>query len=209
MWRRALLYSIVFWIPAFGQNSVTVTATRPANIQPDQVLLGVDVLTAMDATRDDVLSALQGSIVTAASLSGVRTVQQYVSNGAQSQAVQNLDWSFTLTAPLANFSSTLTQLTALQQAVAQKKNGMSVSFSVQGTQVSAQAQQSQTCSTADLLTDARAQAQKMAAAAGAGLGNVLAMSGATVSQPAGGALFSSPIAAPLCSMTVKFALTGF
>ncbi|HTP33678.1 MAG TPA: SIMPL domain-containing protein [Candidatus Acidoferrales bacterium] len=208
MWRRAFLF-LIFPVLIFGQNSVTVTATRPTSVQPDLISLNVDVLTDTDATRDDVLAALQGSIVTAANFSSLRTVQQYILNGTQGQNVQNLDWTFTLSAPLANFQATLTQLTALQQSVAQKKNGMSVSFSVQGTQVSAQAQQGQACSTSDLLSDARAQAQKMASAAGVGLGSVLAMSGATVSQPASGALFSSPYYAPVCSMTVKFALAGF
>ena len=114
-----------------------------------------------------------------------------------------------MTAPIGNFKSTVTQLQSLQQLITQKKNGMSVSFSVSGTQVSAQSQQAATCSTADLLADARAQAQKMAVAAGAGVGNVLAMSGATVTQPASGALFSSPASTPSCTITVKFALTGF
>jgi hypothetical protein len=86
---------------------------------------------------------------------------------------------------------------------------MSVSFSVQGTGLSQQAQQGQTCSTTDLLSDARAQAQKIASAAGAGLGNVLAMSATAVTRPASGALFSSPASLPVCSITVKFALTGF
>ena len=208
MWKRALLFLIAV-PPVLAQNSITVTATRPSNAQPDQILLSVDVLTGTDATRDDVLSALQGSIVTAANFSSVRTVQQYIVNGTQNQAVQDLDWTFTLTAPLANFKTTLSQLTALQQIVAQKKNGMSVSFSVQGTQVSPQAQQGVTCSASDLLSDARTQAQKMAVAAGAAVGSVLAMSGATVAQPASGALFSSPDYVPMCSMTVKFALTGF
>jgi hypothetical protein len=38
------------------------------------------------------------------------------------------------------------------------------------------------------LSDARAKAQQMAVAAGGAVGSVLALSGATVSQPAGGAL---------------------
>jgi len=136
-------------------------------------------------------------------------VQQFSQAGTQSQTTLNLDWTFVLTAPLANFKTTIAQLTALQQIVAQKKNGMSLSFSVGGTQLSPQALQGQTCSTADLLADARTQAQKMAVAAGGGLGSVLAMSGASLTQPAGGALFSSPVFVPVCALTVKFALTGF
>jgi uncharacterized protein YggE len=209
MWKHTLLPLVLITLPAFGQNSVTVSATRAVNGQPDLVLFSVDVLSPVDATRDDVLSALQGSLITSANFSGVRTIQQFVAAGAQGQTLVNLDWTFTLTAPLANFKTTISQLTALQQVVAQKKNGMSLSFSIAGTQLSPQAQQAQTCSTSDLLADARAQAQKMAVAANAGLGSVLAMSGATVTQPASGTPFSSPVSQPVCSLTVKFALTGF
>jgi uncharacterized protein YggE len=202
-----LLLLFLVSTPLFGQNSVTVTATRSTNVQPDLVQISVDVLTGTDASRDDVLNALQGSIVSATNFSGIRTTISYTTN--TNAQVSNLDWNFTVTAPLANFKTTLGQLQSLQQSVAQKKNGMSVSFSIQGTTLSPQAQQSQTCATTDLLSDARAQAQKMASAAGLGLGNVLAMSAATVTQPASGALFSSPASLPVCTMTVKFAVTGF
>jgi hypothetical protein len=201
------LYLLCLILPAtaLAQNSVTVTASRPINAAADLVVLSVDVLTANDVGRDDVFTAVQGSLLTPANFTGVRTTYQYVSN----REVDNLDWSFSLTAPIGNFKSTIAQLQALQQQLTQKKNGMSLSFSVSGTQVSGQAQQNVTCSASDLLSDARGQAQKMAAAAGAGVGNVLAMSSASVSQPASGALFSSPVSIPSCSLTVKFALTGF
>jgi uncharacterized protein YggE len=202
MWKSCLLVLILAG-SAIAQNSLTVTASRPTNATADLVVLTVDVLTPSDAGREDVFAALQGSIVTPANFRGVQTT--YPTSSIQGA----LDWSFTVTAPLGNFKITITQLQALQQLVAQKKNGMSVSFSVAGTQLSAQAQQGLTCAVADLLSDARAQAQKMAVAAGAGVGNVLAMSGATVTQPASGSLFSSPMSVPSCTLTVKFALTGF
>jgi hypothetical protein len=208
MW-KSLSLILLTGIPIFGQNSVTVTASRPTNAQPDLVVFNVDVLTGTNATRDDVLAALEGSVITAANFSGVRTIQQFSAVGVPQQSFQSLDWTFSLTAPLANFKATISQLTALQQIVAQKKNGMSLSFSIAGTQLSPQAQQGLTCSTADLLSDARTQAQKMAVAAGGALGSVLAMSSAAVTQPASGALFSSPVFQPVCSLTVKFALTGF
>jgi hypothetical protein len=183
-----------------------VTATRPTSATADLIVLSVDLITPTSLGRDDVFAAVQGSIVTPANFTGVRSIY---SVGTGSLLVNTLDWSFGVTAPIGNFNTTITQLQALQQLVTQKKNGMSVSFSVGGTQLSAQAQQGLTCSVADLLSDARAQAQKMAVATGAGVGNVLAMSGATVTQPASGALFSSPVSVPSCTLTVKFALTGF
>jgi hypothetical protein len=190
----------------FAQNSLTVTASRPVNAAADLVVLSVDVLTPMTAGRDDVFAAVEGSIVTPANFNTVRTSYQYLPNGSTNNS---LDWAFLVTAPIGNFKTTVNQLQALQQAVAQKNNGMSVSFALYGTQSSPQAQQAQSCSVTDLLADARAQAQKMAVAAGAGVGNVLAMSGATMTQPASGSLFSSPVGVPSCTMTVKFALTGF
>ena len=126
-------------LPIFGQNSITVAATRNASAQPDLIAIGVDVTSALDASRDDVLSALQGSVITAANFSSVRSVVQYLPSGTQSTST--LEWIFTLTAPLANFKTTIAQLGALQQILVQKKNGMALSYSIQGTQLSTQAQQ--------------------------------------------------------------------
>jgi len=47
----------------FGQldsNSVTVTATRNLNTQPDQALLEITVTSPLDATLDNVVALLQG-----------------------------------------------------------------------------------------------------------------------------------------------------
>jgi len=189
-----------------AQNSVTVTASRPTNAAADQIVFSVDLLTPRDIGRDEVFSALQGSIVSPETFTSVRTSYQLAGIGLQGTL---LDWTFLVTAPLGNFKTTVAQLQALQQSVAQKKNGMLVSFSVDGTKVSQQAQQAITCSVSDLLADARSQAQKIAVAAGAGVGNVLAISGATVTQQASGTLFSAPSSYPTCSLAVKFALTGF
>ena len=190
-------------------NSVTVTASRASTLQPDQIVFSIAVDTGMEATRDDVASALQPAGITLANFSSVNTVQR------QSGAV--LEWGFGLAVPIANMKSTVTLLTGLQQSLAQKKGGFTMSFSVQGTQVSQQAQQSQPCSVSDLISDARAQAQKMASAAGVSLGPILALSTSTSTPAPGGdafaagyyyqsSVYSNP---PACSMTVKFALGGF
>lgn len=85
-----------------------------------------------------------------------------------------------------------------------------MTFSVQGTQVSQQLQQSQPCVISDLLANARMQAQSLAAAAGFTLDVILAMSSTvstTVSNQA--ATLSSFLlgasTAP-CTVTVKFAV---
>jgi len=130
-----------------------------------------------------------------------------------------LEWAFGLSVPLANIAATAKTLTSLQQSIGQQNSGLTLSFNVQGTQVSQQLQQSQTCVLPDLLSDAQAQAQKLATAAGLGVGNILAMSSpttttvgsATPSISANGfATFgSSSLFAPVCSVTVKFALGRF
>jgi len=175
-------------------NTVTVTATRPSAAQPDQVVFTVNVTSGLNTSRDDVIAALQGSAITLANFTGVSTVQQY-SQGVPAQVQIKLQWSFSLTVPLTNMKSTTSSLTALQMSVAKANNGLSLSFSVQGTSVSAQAQQSQPCPLSDLLSDARAQATKIANAASMGLGSILAVSSSAISST--------------CALTVKFALGGF
>lgn len=189
---------VVFLAPLWAQNSITVTASRTSNAQADLAVFAIDVLTDLNTSRDEVVALGQGSILTAANFSTVRTVQIYQPDNGQKDY---LDWTFSVTAPLVNFKALAAQLTSLQQQVAQKQNGMSLSFSMQGTAVSAQALQALSCSMTNLMADARTQATKIAAAAGAGLGNVLAMASSTASG-------SVPAYSPTCALTVKFALTG-
>ena len=85
---------------------------------------------------------------------------------------------------LSSLKSTIALLSAVQTSTAKANNGMALSFSIQGTQVSQQLQQSQTCSLNDLIDDARAQGRKMASAAGMSLGAIQSMSSATVTTPA-------------------------
>ena len=68
----------------------------------------------------------------------------------------------------------------LEQTIAQNNSGLTLTFTVEGTQASQshKMQQSQPCSNADLIADATAQAQKLAAAAGLTLGPILRLSNA-------------------------------
>jgi len=154
---------------AFAQldsYTVTITASRTLNVQPDQAVIGVSFETALSAGLDDVLLQLQGSAITASDLTGVSTL-------GNSQQPMN-DWTFTLTVPLSGLNSTLIQLSKLQQTI---NSGFSyLDFNVQGLQVSPQLQAAQTCPLPELMTDARAQGLKLAQAAGFGLGPVLAIS---------------------------------
>lgn len=195
MFRTLVPLALLSAAVAFAQtnpNSITVTASRASSVQPDQVVFGVSVNSPLTASRDDVIAALQGSGITAANFSSVYTTQTV--NGTQ--FVTLLQWSFSVTAPLANLKSTIDTYTGLQMAFSKAKNGFSLSFSVQGMQASAQAQQSQPCSLPGLISDARAQALKIANAASATLGNIIRLSSAVSDTAA------------LCSATVTFGLTA-
>ena len=185
---------------AFGQltpNSVTVSANRNANLTPDQVILGVDLTGPTSTTRDDAVAALDGTGITAANYSSVRTSQTY--SGSQPQTV--IVWSFSLTVDFSAMKDTLAQLSAAQARLATKNNGLSMAYSVNGTQVSARLAQQTQCVLADLISDARAQAQKLASAAGMSLGSILALS--STASPTGST------AVPVCTLTAKFALGAF
>jgi uncharacterized protein YggE len=189
--------------------------------QPDQVLFAVNVQSGLNTSLDDVVAALQGSGITAANFVGLSVSPSllYVGTPAIPSTIvaPPMQWIFSLSAPLAKIKDTIAMLTALQKSVAQQNTGLMLSFNVQGTQVSAQAQQSHPCAASDLLNDARAQAQKLADAAGLSLGGILAMSsGTSVSGSVGTSVsvsavisFAPPVLPSVCSMTVKFALLRY
>jgi hypothetical protein len=156
---------------AFGQldsDTITIQASRAVNLTPDQVVFSVSVSAGPSTSLDQVVAALSNSDITAANFVGV-------TGGTSSQSP--LQWLFTLAAPLAKIKAAVASLTALQQSIAQNNSGMTLAFQVQGTQVSPASIQSQACSTADLVADAQAQAQNVAAAAmGLAIGPIVAIS---------------------------------
>jgi uncharacterized protein YggE len=160
--------------PLFAQlesHTLAISATRSINPQPDQVVFGLSVSSAATASLDQIVGALSGLGVTSANLTGVGN-----------SSPTTLQWSFTLAAPLSNLSATIGSLTKLQQTIAQNNSGLTSTFGVEGTQVSQQLQQSQSCSNTDLIADATAQAQKLAAAAGLTLGPILKLSNVPLAQ---------------------------
>ncbi|HEX5227364.1 MAG TPA: SIMPL domain-containing protein [Bryobacteraceae bacterium] len=204
---------------AFGQldsNSITVTATNNVALQPDQAVFAVSVTSPLTAGLDDVLAALAGSGITAANFSGVSTQSTISIIGNPgllpgTLPAPMLTWTFTLTGPLANTKATVASLTTLEQNIAKGKNGLALSFSIAGTQVSQQLAQSQTCSYSDLVASATTQAQALATAGGVTLGSILALSSATGNVASGpgyvnlvGFVLPNAASAP-CAITVKFA----
>ncbi len=174
---RWLIIVMLAGSPVFGQlesHTVSVTASRSINLQPDQALLSLTVTSATIAPMDQVVSALSSLGVTAANLNGV-------SNSSNPPSVL---WYFNMTAPLKSLTSTINSLTTLQQTITQNNSGLSLNFSVNGTQVSNQLRQSQSCSSSDLISDATAQGQKLAAAAGMSLGPLLSVSQVPLTVPA-------------------------
>jgi hypothetical protein len=133
------------------------------------VVFTVSVTSNPDATLDSVVAALAVLGITAGNFSSTQVVS--VSFGGEADLHQL--WAFTLPAPLSKLKDTISSLTSLQQTIAQKNAGLSMTFHVQGTQASPQP-----CSTPDLVSDARAQAQKLANAAGLSIGPVIGISDA-------------------------------
>lgn len=216
MQKTALVCVLMFSSsPAFGQlesNSITVSVSRNSTVQPDQVVFAVTVQSPLSTNLDDVIAAVQTSGITAANFTGVRS--SFVTVGPV-PLVPPLSWTFTLSVPFAKQTDTVASLTALQLNIGQNKSRLTMSFTISGTQVSTQVLQSQTCSLSGLISDAQAQAQNIAVAAGVTVGPILALSSAA-SGPAPAAfnfvsgafasVYVAPTSAPPCGLTVKFGL---
>jgi hypothetical protein len=157
--------------PVFGQvasPTLTITATRSVTPQPNDVAFELTVSSGATASLDQILAALSGLGITTADLASVFN-----------SASQPFQWSFTLAVPIAKLNTTIGSLTQLQQNIGQNNSGLTLTFTVVGTlasQLSQQMQQSQPCSNTELIADATAQGQKVAAAAGFTLGPILTLS---------------------------------
>lgn len=183
--------------PAFlwGQTpkSVTVSSTQSITAPPDKAVLQVVVSSGTDKALTDVLSAVQGTGITAADLVSITTgLNVFAPGPANNPPPSLLQWAFQLPAPVSQLKATSAALAALEQSLAKAKTGLSLSFSVSGTQISAS---QSSCNLAGLVADARSQAQQRANAAGLSLGSLLGLSSVT----------STSVPAP-CSLTARFAL---
>jgi uncharacterized protein YggE len=169
MWKLSLSILLLAVTPVFGQlesHTLTIAATRSINVQADQVVFGLSVNAAATTNLDQIVAALATLGITSANLTDVGT--NFDPPGVLS--------NFTLAVSFSSLTATIGALTKLEETIAQNNSGLALTFSVNGTQVSQQLQQSQTCSNSDLIADATAQAQKLAAAAGVTLGPILKLS---------------------------------
>src|SRR5258708_33311542 len=118
---------------AFGQldsNSVTVSASRSAILQADQIVVAVYVDSGLNLSLEDAVAALAGTGITAANLSSIGPTQQY-----PTPPDPTVEWVFALTAPISKVNDTASLLANLQQNIAKKNNGLTMSFALQGSQV--------------------------------------------------------------------------
>jgi hypothetical protein len=173
MWKLSLPFLLLMAAPAFGQHTLTISATRSSILQPDQVLFSLSVSSSAAATLDQIVAALSGLDITSSNLSGV------INNPTPPM----FQWNFTLLAPLSSLTATIGSMTKFQQTITQNNSGLTLTFYVDGTEVSQQLRQSQSCSNSDLIADATAQAQKVSAAAGLTLGPILSLSNTPLPQP--------------------------
>lgn len=159
---RSLILVFAAAIAAAAQtapNVVSITASRQLNVQPDQVSVSITVTTDPGGTIDAALALLQGTNITAADLSNVSTA---FTAGSAPQ----LQWVFTRTVSISD-------MTGLIAAV---KPGPTVSVLVSGAGTSAAAGAAQPCPYPALINDARAQAAKLASAAGVTVGQIVSIS---------------------------------
>jgi uncharacterized protein YggE len=147
---------------AFGQlesDTLTVSVSQSVNLQPDQAVFAIPLITAASTSLDEVVASLKGAGITAANLSSVGLLREHT-----------LYLIFTVAVPFSKIPSTAAQLTAQK-----------IAFYVQGSQVSPALQQAQQCPITNLMTDAKAQAKRVADAAELVAGDVLALSGGSPS----------------------------
>lgn len=205
--------TVTFGLPVSrtGPNTITISASRTATAQPDQVSIEVNVISPLTSALSDINTALASAGIMGASFTGVSTESIY---GSNSQVQSVLQWFFTVTMPLAQVSSTLTQLAAAQQAVTKQNAALSLSYYILTLQTSQQAQP--VCNEAGLASDARAQAQTLAGAAGVGLGAILNLSdqasptpyAAFIVDPAVGSFGSGAYTSFLYSSVVAQSIPG-
>jgi hypothetical protein len=190
---------------AFAQldtNSVTVTASRNVSSIPDQIIFGVFVNSGFNTSLSDIVNAVSSAGITQSNFS---TLTQLSNPNAV------LQWGFGLVLPFAQLKNTASALASLAQSITQNNSGLTLSFSVVGTQTS----QLPPCPIAGLISDAGTQAQNLATGAGRTLGGILALSTATsngASSTGIGGIYSysslGGTTSSSCSLTVKYALAN-
>jgi hypothetical protein len=165
---------------AFSQldsYTLTVGASRPLNAPPDQQTISFILVADLNTSLDDVLTTLKDAGVTMADLTSVSAESLFRSTPNGTEVTQLPVWSFSIDVPLSSVNSKLAAVARLQNTILQKRNNWALNFYVAGLKTSpGNAPQ---CSIPDLMTDARAHAQRLADAIGFGVGQVMAIGDST------------------------------
>jgi uncharacterized protein DUF541 len=173
--RNTILMLLAVSSVAWGDlepNTVTIAASRTLNIQPDEVIFSVDVVSGPGTSFEQILLPLAGTGITEANFGGV---EPYFGVLSASEPAR-WQWSFTISEPFNKMKATIDAFTKLQQSIGNNNTGLSLIFSIRGLRTSDKAQQAQACPLADLVADARRQAQKLVDAAGLTLGPIETLS---------------------------------
>lgn len=197
-----LVFLVLVLCADFGFAQVGVTGTQNPNLQPDQIVFSVSVTSPIDDTLDDIVANLKGTGITAANFNNLGSVTTARKGGGTEFLLQ---WVFSLRVPVANTKSTAALLAAAQADFTKNKPGLTLSFTTQGTSISPEQQQSQSCTYAGLVADARAQARKIAAATGLPLGAIVSLSASVAVTNPGSGLLPAPSYVPACILPVRFA----
>lgn len=197
-------------------SSLTITTTDPLPTAPDQAIITIYVTSGGSANLSDISNGLAAVGITGVTFGGIY-------DEIASTPPTSVVWTFTETIPLTQLIDNLAQLAAAGQTIAQGSSGLSLTFGTSGLSFS----QPPACSQAELLSEAKIQAQNVAAAAGVNAGPVLSLSTQgygtapallAVSGQLGAAVSSSgiydpyysvpsvPVQTPTCSLTAQFQL---
>jgi hypothetical protein len=147
-------------------NSVTVNASQTA-AQPDSVVFSVTVTSGFGATLESVVNAVSSLGITAANLTGLGVPNAPFGPIPRLGPPQEL-WTFQLAVPFTQMKSTSATLAVLQKSIL--STGLSLSWTLTGTQTSPAA--ASACNVSNLTTQASVQAQQIASAASVKLGAI-------------------------------------
>ncbi len=156
----------------FGQtasNTLRISASRTINAQPDQVVFSFAVSAPASEGLDEVVSGLSSLGVTTANLQSIYGPST-LGSGKSTQSV--MQWSFSLPVAYSKAGAVASALGSLRGPLTLVSYG-----SGPGTSTQSRAQQQ--CPYTDLVADAQAQAQKVAAASGFTVGPIVAISDGT------------------------------
>jgi hypothetical protein len=168
---RFFLAIVFAAVPLCGQEGITVTASRTADLSPEEVTWNIAVLADQDSTLDQVLQAIKDTGLAAKDLTGI-SAQQYGPGPSQSR----LAYQFAITARFASFKETMDKLAAARRSLLANNSNIELQTYFMSVAASeASREQARQAALADLIADARRKAELAAKAAGLTLGSIQGM----------------------------------